>query len=74
MQLERSSIKDNVVIAKSKQVLCCSFWAQSVGEGRMDGRNRDASKQGNKQNSKFEALSLLGLVNLFPRILKELRW
>lgn len=74
MQLEGNCIKDNVGIAKSKQVLCCNFWAQSLGEGRMDGRNRGASKQGNKQNCEPNTLSLLGLVDLFLRILKELRW
>lgn len=40
----------------------------------MDGRNRDASKQSNKQNGELKALCLLGLVDLFPRILEDLRW
>lgn len=38
----------------------------------MDSKNRDASNQSNKQNCELKALSLLGLVNLFSRIQKEL--
>lgn len=70
MQLECCD-KGNASITKSKQVFCCSFQTLSGEVGRTESRNRNASKQSEKQDFELRALNLLGLVNLFPRILKN---